>query len=148
MSLPALTHTLRQWGDDYLVLDVNFLFVAASLREEVWLFRQQEDTELLARVCQNAAEFQIRDVDPDREWATYSGGEQAILAALMIINLVRSLELTHLHLILCGVLESISQKKRNQLGRHFAAAASTHQLRVFCMNDNRIDELVSAPCTS
>jgi len=146
VSLPSLNHTLSQLGRSYLVVDVHCLFVAASLREEVWLYSQREEAELLAQVCQRAEAFRIRDVNPDRELVTYSGGEQAILACLLILVLIRALDLKQLQLLLCGVLESISHENRKLLCRHFRDAAETHGVGVHHMRDNQISELAFGSC--
>ena len=146
MLLPGLKQILNRWGQSYLIVDVNCLFVAASLREEMWLYLRREDCDLLALVRRNAEEFNIRGVDPDRELATYSGGEQAILACLLIIALIRTLGIKELQLLLCGVLESISRENRQRLYRHFNLIAQTHTVSIFRMESNQIRAVALDSC--
>jgi len=148
MALPDRKHTLKKLGQTYLVLDVNCLFVAASLREEVWLYNGREDAGLLERVCRAAAEFRIRGVDPDRELVTYSGGEQALLACLLTLLLIQNLDLNARQLLLCGVWESISRENRQRLHRYFCDAARTQGMKAYCLYDNQIHELAREPCAS
>ena len=148
MSVPSLNHTLETLGRSYLVVDVNCLFVAASLREEIWLYCQQENAELLGQVQQAAGHFRIGPVDPDRDLVTYSGGEQAILACLLMLALIQANTVTNLRLLLCGVLESISRENRQRLGRLLQDASATHGLGVFQRRDNQVEELALVPCAS
>ncbi len=144
--LPSLTHIPQALGRSYLLLDVNCLFVAASLREEIWLFSGQENARLLARVCGEAAEFGIRGADPDRELVTYSGGEQAILACLMVLFLIQAHGLKSRKLLLCGVLESLSEENLQRLKRRFQTAARTHGIEVHCLRENQIHAVALDPC--
>lgn len=146
MLLSHLQHTLNRLGRSYLVLDVNCLFVAASLREEMWLYLQREDADLLADLSRNAEAFNIRGVTPDRELVTYSGGEQAILACLLILSLVRALNVKELQVLLCGVLESISRENRRRLCRQFELVAQTHPVGVYRMQDNQIKKVAMDAC--
>lgn len=146
MSLPSLNHTLARLGRSYLVVDIHCLFVAASLREEVWLYSQREESELLNEVCRLAETFRIRDVTPDRELVTYSGGEQAIIACLLIMTLIESFDLKQLQLLFCGVLESISHANRQLLYRYFRNIVTTHGIGIHYMRDNQVREVAIDPC--
>ena len=148
MALPGRKQTLAKMSQTYLMLDVNCLFVAASLREEVWLYTGREDVDLLDRICRSAAEFGIRGVDPDRELVTYSGGEQAILACLLTLFLIQALDLSSRQLLLFGVWESISEDNRQRLGRFFREAARTHRAEAYCLRDNQVHEWPVEPCAS
>ena len=138
----------EDWGRSYLVLDVNALFVAASLREELWLYLGREDPGLLSRVCRAAEAFQIRTVDADRDLATYSGGEQAIIAALLTLYLIRELDLQSRRLLLCGVLESISRDNRRRLNRYLHATAQSHHLEVYHLWERQVRPLDLEACES
>ncbi len=146
MLLSRLQHTLNRLGRSYLILDVNCLFVAASLREEMWLYLQREDADLLAHVSRSAEAFNIRGVTPDRELVTYSGGEQAILACLLILSLVRALDVKEIQVLLCGVLESVSRENRRRLCRQFELAAQTHPVGVYRMQDSQIKKVAMDAC--
>jgi len=141
MLISGLQHTLSRLGRSYLVVDVHCLFVAASLREEMWLYLQQEDAGLLANMSRFGAEFNIRGVTPDRELITYSGGEQAILACLLILSLIRAQDVKGVQLLLCGVLESVSHENRQRLCQHFDIAAQTHQVSVYQMQEGNISRV-------
>jgi hypothetical protein len=148
MALPSLTNTLEELGKSYLVLDVNCLFVAASLREEAWLYCGRENPDLLRQVCQAAGEFGIRKVDPDRELVTYSGGEQSILACLLMLWFIQTANLMSRRMMLYGVLESMSRDNRRRLLTQMCRVAQTHELRVHNLRDGQINELALDPCVS
>lgn len=141
-----LLNTLNRLGESYLVIDVQCLFVAASLREEMWLYLKREDTDLLAQVSLGAAVFNIRGVTPDRELITYSGGEQAILACLLILALIRTLNVKGLQLLLNGVLESVSYENRQRLCRQFDIAAQSHLTKAYQLQGRKLHPVGVAQC--
>lgn len=138
MSFSGIRRTLADFGANYLVLDVGCLYVATTLREEIWLYREKEDPWLLDAICKEAGEFNIRDVLPDRDLFTFSGGEQAILAALLILSLIESFQLTDINLLLCGVLESLSGKNRRLLVEKLKASARRGRIRPHVIRENRV----------
>ena len=148
MAQPRSTLMQQELGRSYLLLDVNCLFVAASLREEVWLYSRRNDLPVLSRVCDEAGKFGIRGVDPDRELVSFSGGEQAILACLMVLGMIQVHDLKSRKLLLCGVLESLSRQNRNRLKRRFARADQDHGVAVHCLREERIQPVALDPCES
>ena len=76
---------LEQHGDQFLVMDFNHLFVASSIREEVWLLQRKNDSALIDRILEEAAAFNLREVDADRDFETYAGGQKAIIGCLLAL---------------------------------------------------------------
>ena len=132
---------LKQHSRQFLILDYNHLFVSSSLREEIWLLRRQNDTTLLSRVLDDARAFGIREIAADRALATYSGGEQALLACLLFMAFVKERRLSGVRLLLINVLESISSANRIELLKMFTGLSSTHELKIFCARGRQIEEL-------
>ncbi|MBT8332612.1 MAG: hypothetical protein KJP06_09845, partial [Deltaproteobacteria bacterium] len=79
MRIYDLAGLLEQYGDQCLILEFNHLFVASSIREEVWLLQRKNDLALIDRILEKAATFDLLEVDADRDFETYSGGQKAIL---------------------------------------------------------------------
>ncbi len=146
MAISELSTILNHWGNTYMVLDISCLFVASSLREEVWLYCHQDQPDILADISHLAQPFNIRGVDPDRELATYSGGEQAILGSLLIIALVRALNITKTRLLLSGILESISRNNRLLLIRCIKPHIQSHQISVYRSRGSKIESVSWETC--
>jgi len=138
MAIYKLDELLKEHGDDFLILDFNHLFIATTLREEVWLLQQRDDTALIDEVVQRAAAFGIRDAGPDRDMDTYSGGEQAILACLLTMAAIRAKALRGVNLLLYNVLESLSDDNRAALTAQFEYMYSTHHVGVFANDGDRV----------
>jgi hypothetical protein len=125
----------------YLILDYNHLFVSSSLREEIWLLRRKNDAAILTQVLAAAQAFGIRNASADRALNTYSGGEQAILACMLIVAFVEVNQLSGLKLLLISVLESLSRSNRSSILKILHDLGRTHALTVFCAKGRHIEEL-------
>ena len=136
-----MCRTVAEFGENYLVLDVGCLYVATTLREEIWLYRGKEDPAVLDAICQEAEGFHIRDVLADRNLFTFSGGEQAIIAVLLFLTLIESLKLIRINLLLCGVLESLSAENRQLLMEKLDASAHRGSVRPYIIRENRIQPI-------
>ena len=136
-----MNHFLNHHSRQYLVLDYNHLFVSSSLREEIWLLRRKNDAAILSRVLDAAQTFGIRNASADRALTTYSGGEQAILACLLIMTFIDLNRLSGLQLLLINVLESISSTNRINLLKIIDELGHVHALKVFCAREQQIEEL-------
>ena len=128
-------------SQEYLILDFNHLFVSSSLREEIWLLRLKDDAAILSKVLTAAKKFGIRRATADRTLATFSGGEQALLASLLIMAFIEADRLSGLRLLLVNVLESISEANRMKLLRILEDLCAAHGLRIFSAREHRIEEL-------
>jgi hypothetical protein len=140
-QLYPLDQLLAEQGAEYLVLDFNHLFISSTLREEVWLLRQQDDRAVVDKVIAEAGEFDIRGVRADRELHAYSGGEQAILACLLILATVEAAGVQGCKLLLYGLLESLSLENRDRLLARLAASHATQGLRTFIIEENHTKEI-------
>lgn len=140
-SVQTFKQLLADQGDGYLVLDFNHLFIASTLREEVWVLRQVDDVTLAHEVLERAADFGIRGATPDRDLDSYSGGERVILACLLLLAVVRAGGVCGTKLLLCNILESLSGDNRARLLRQFAEIHSTHALRVYTRDGGEAKEL-------
>ncbi|MBW2468698.1 MAG: hypothetical protein JRE62_05325, partial [Deltaproteobacteria bacterium] len=115
MRIYNLASLLEQYGDQFFILEFNHLFVASSIREEVWLLQRKNDLALIDRIIQQAAGFNLLEVDADRDFETYSGGQKAILGCLLTLELIRARGIEGLNVLLSNILDSISDDNRVKL---------------------------------
>ena len=141
MAIYNLSGLLDNYGDQFLVLDFNHLFVSSSIREEVWLLQRKNDSPLTAKITRAAAEFNINDASGSRDFETYSGGQKAILACLLFLAVIAERKIHGLKLLLNNILESISDKNRLRLMRKFEEIQSTHHIRLFAEKDGCSQEV-------
>jgi hypothetical protein len=144
MGIYDVTSLLERYGDRFLILEFNHLFISSSIREEVWLLQRQDDLGLIERILREAAEFNIHEVDADRDFETYSGGQKAILGCLLTLALIRARKTRDLKLLLNNILDSVSDENRIKLAQKFVEIHSSHNVRLFTPKDNRILELFTA----
>ena len=143
MRIYNLAGLLEQYGDQFLILEFNHLFVASSIREEVWLLQRKNDPALIDRIIQEAAAYNLLEVDADRDFETYSGGQKAILGCLLTLELIRARGIKGLKLLLSNILNSISDDNRVKLMRFFAKIHSSHHIRLFTQKGSELQELFS-----
>lgn len=143
MRIYDLAGLLEQYGDQYLMLDFNHLFVSSSIREEVWLLQRKNDLSLIDCILQEAAEFDLYEVDADRNFETYSGGQKAILGCLLTLALIRRREINGLKLLLNNILDSVSQENRVKLMHTFKTVRASHDVRLFTQVEDRLIEIFS-----
>ena len=141
MAIYKLKQLLKQYGNDYLVLEYNHLFVSDSIREEVWLLRGKNDEKLVEEIIQAAREFDINDVNGDRAFYTYSGGQQAILGCLVVLAAIRAEKIQERKLLLNNILNSISDDNQLKLHRWFEQVRTTHAVRFFTTDNGHIEEI-------
>lgn len=141
MAIYKLKQLLNQYGNDYLVIEYNHLFVSDSIREEVWLLRCKNDEKLVEEIIQAAREFDIHDVSGDRAFYTYSGGQQAILGCLLVLTAIRAGEIHGRKLLLNNIMNSISDENHLKLHRRFGQIRATHAVRFFITDNGRIEEI-------
>ena len=141
MAIYNLKQTLQDCGQEYLILDFNHLFVAATLREEVWLLRGQNDTAFIAGILDEATQFNMTAISADRNLESYSGGEQVILACLLVLAMMRSDAYLGTKVLLINILESLSEKNRLVMLEKIAQARYRYQLRLFTRRVDLIEEL-------
>jgi hypothetical protein len=75
MAIYNLDAILNKYGDGFLILEFNHLFISSSIREEVWLLQRRADPALVAEIMREAKEFSIYDVNADKDFDTYSGSQ-------------------------------------------------------------------------
>lgn len=143
MRIYNLAGLLEQYGDQFLILEFNHLFVASSIREEVWLLQRKNDLALIDRILEQAAAFDLLEVDADRDFETYSGGQKAILGCLLAIELIRVRGIEGLKLLLNNILDSISDDNRVKLMQLFENIRSSHHIRLFTQKENQLQEVFS-----
>ena len=143
MRIYNLAGLLEQYGDQFLILEFNHLFVASSIREEVWLLQRKNDLALIDRILEQAAAFDLLEVDADRDFETYSGGQKAILGCLLALELIRVRGIEGLKLLLNNILDSISDDNRVRLMQLFENVRSSHHIRLFTHKENRLQEVFS-----
>ncbi|MBT8331405.1 MAG: hypothetical protein KJP06_03655 [Deltaproteobacteria bacterium] len=143
MRIYNLAGLLEQYGDQCLILEFNHLFVASSIREEVWLLQRKNDLALIDRILEKAAAFDLLEVDADRNFETYSGGQRAILGCLLALELIRVRGIEGLKLLLNNILDSISDDNRVRLMQLFENMRSSHHIRIFTQKENQLQEVFS-----
>ena len=95
MAIYDLDAILNRYGDGFLILEFNHLFISSSIREEVWLLQRRADPVLVENIMREAEEFSIYDVKADKDFDTYSGGQKAILGCLLTLAVIRSQKRPH-----------------------------------------------------
>jgi hypothetical protein len=141
MTEANIRRVLSEYGEDHVVMDINCLFVASTLREEIWLYRGREDNGLLEAIRREASLFSIREVDPDRGLFAFSGGEQALIAVLTVLMVIEKSNFRDVKLLLCGVLESLSTDNRHLLIQRLEASALHGWIRAYTLREDHIVSL-------
>ena len=141
MAIYDLSGTLSEYGDGFLILEFNHLFISSSIREEVWLLQRKDDPPLIDKVVSVAREFGIREVSGERDFETYSGGQKAILACLLTLALIVDRKIHDLKLLLNNVLDSVSEENRSKLMQKFEEICPTYNLRLFSEKNGHIREI-------
>ena len=141
MAIYNLDAILNRYGDGFLILEFNHLFISSSIREEVWLLQRRADPALVKKIMREAEAFSIYDVNADKDFDTYSGGQKAILGCLLTLAMIRSQKIHGLKLLLINVLNSLSDDNRMKLFSKFENMRSTHATRLFTDKKDRIQEI-------
>ena len=141
MAIYDLDAILNRYGDGYLILEFNHLFISSSIREEVWLLQRRSDPKLVEEIMREAEEFSIYDVKADKDFDTYSGGQKAILGCLLTLAVIRSQKILGLKLLLNNVMDSLSDDNRLKLLSKFEEMRTTHDIRMFTGKKNGIHEI-------
>ena len=142
MAIYNLGEILNTYGDGYLILEFNHLFISSSIREEVWLLQRTDDDAMVKKIMHEAKEFDIHDAKGDKDFDTYSGGQKAILGCLLIIAVIRNRKINGLKLLLNNVLNSVSDDNRSKLFTKFEGIRSTHNIRLFTDKNDHIQEIL------
>ena len=141
MTIYNLNSVLSEYSDDYLILDFNHLFISSSIREEIWLLRRKNDPALLDKIMHEARQFNVYEVSADKDFGTYSGGQQAILACLLTLAMIRDQKVFGLKLLLNNILDSLSETNRSSLSGKFEQMCATHDMKLFTAENGRIREI-------
>ena len=141
MPIYGLKRLLKDFGEEYLVLEYNHLFVSDTIREEIWLFQGKNDTELIEEILEASVAFSILDADADRPFHTYSGGQQAILACLLVIAAIRTAKRQGVKLLLHNVIDSISEENRSILYERFQEIRETNRLDLYYTLNGGIEKI-------
>lgn len=143
MVIYQLNRLLDSWGNEFLVLDYNHLFVADTIREEVWLLQHKDDDALLKVIMDAAKDFNIREANVvDKDVDTYSGGQKAILACLVALAVIQAKNLRGIKLLLNNILNSVSDENREILCRKFEQGYAGHGIRVFINTNGNTEEVL------
>lgn len=103
---------IEAFGQTHCVIDQHNLFVSATLEDELLLLGAPENIPgAIQNIC---ARFGFRP-EPKRLFASYSGGEQALLCCAMLMLLVAD----GTPVLLRHVLETLSERNRSLLRRAF-----------------------------
>jgi hypothetical protein len=143
MAIYNLHGLLKKYGEQFIILEFNHLFISSSIREEVWLLQRKNDPAIIDRVIQEAAEFNLIEVDADRNFETYSGGQKAILGCLLTLALIRARKISGLKLLLNNILDSVSDENRLKLMHIFEKMRASHDIRLFTQKDDHLMEIGS-----
>ena len=141
MAIYDLDEILKKYGDGFLILEFNHLFISSSIQEEVWLLQRQNDPLLIDKIERAAGEFGIGEVSAERDFETYSGGQKAILACLLTLALIVDRRIYGLKLLLNNVLDSVSEENRSRLIQKFEEIRPTHNIRLFSERDGHLREI-------
>jgi DNA repair exonuclease SbcCD ATPase subunit len=141
MAIYNLDGLLDKYSGEFLILEFNHLFISSSIREEIWLLQRKNDSPLIDKIVQAAREFSIEEVNDERDFETYSGGQKAILAFLLILALIDNRKIHGLKLLLNNVLDSVSEENRSKLMQKFEEIQPTHNIRLFTEKNGHIQEI-------
>ena len=141
MTIYNLDGLLDRYSGEFLILEFNHLFISSSIREEVWLLQRKNDPQLIDKVVQAAKGFSVPEVSEARDFETYSGGQKAILACLLIIALIADRKIHGLKLLLNNILDSVSEENRSKLMQKFEETCRIHNIRLFTEKDGHIQEI-------
>ncbi len=141
MAIYNLDGLLDKYSGEFLILEFNHPFVSSSIREEVWLLQRKNDSPLIDKILQTAKEFSIQEVNEERDFETYSGGQKAILACLLTLALIEERKIHGLKLLLNNILDSVSEENRSKLMQKFEEIRPTHNIRLFTEKDGHIQEI-------
>ena len=141
MAIYQLDDLLDKYSGEFLILDFNHLFISSSIREEVWLLQRKNDTPMIEKIMQAAREFNIHDVSDDRDLETYSGGQKAILACLLVLTLIVDRKVNGLKILLNNILDSISEENRSRLLRKFESICSGRGIKLFTEKNGELQEI-------
>ena len=143
MTIYNLDGLLDKYSDEFLILEFNHLFISSSIREEVWLLQRKNDSALIDKIVQAAREFGIQEVNDERDFETYSGGQKAILGCLLILALIDNRKIQGPKLLLNNVLDSVSEENRSKLIQKFEEIRQSHNIRLFTEKNGRIQEILT-----
>ena len=107
----------------------------------MWLLRRKPDIALVEEIMREAKEFGIYDMNQDKNFDTYSGGQKASLGCLLTLALIRSRKIDGLKLLLNNVLDSLSDDNRFKLLTKFEEIRLTLHIRLFSGEKNQIQEI-------
>ena len=62
MAIYNLDGLMDKYSGEFLILEFNHLFIASSIREEVWLLQRKKDSPLIDKIMQAAREFNIQSI--------------------------------------------------------------------------------------
>ena len=141
MTIYNLDGLLDKYSDEFLILEFNHLFISSSIREEVWLLQRKNDPPLIDKIVQAARRFNVFEVSEEKDFETYSGGQKAILACLLIIALIADRKIHGLKLLLNNILDSVSEENRSKLMQKFKEICPAHNIRLFAEKDGHIQEI-------
>ena len=144
MAIYLLGSMLDKYADAHLVLEINHLFVSSTLREEIWLLQKKNDEDFLQQLVNKARTFHLNEVEGDRNFETYSGGQKAILACLLMMTAITVRKIHNLRVVLINVFESISAETRRMLSAEFRRLRSTNGIRVFTADRDQLEELTGS----
>ena len=143
MTIYNLNSLLNKYSEGFLILDFNHLFISSSIREEVWLLQRKNDAPLIDNIIQEAREFNIHEVNADKDFETYSGGQKAILGCILTLAVIRDQKIQSMKLLLTNILDSISEENRFKLTQKFEDIRSTHNIGFFTEKDGYIEDILS-----
>ena len=141
MAIYNLGAILNTYGEGYLILEFNHLFISSSIREEVWLLQRKNDDAMVKTIMREAEEFDIYDATGDKDFDTYSGGQKAILGFLLIIAVIRNRKINGLKLLLNHVLDSLSEDNQSKLFTKFESIRADHNIQLFTNKNDHIQEI-------
>ena len=141
MAIYQLHSMLDRYAKDHLVLEINHLFISSTLREEIWLLQKKEDAHFLRRIMDKCQDYGLEEIGADRNFETYSGGQKAIVACLLVMAAVACHNIRNLRILLINVLESISGENRRQLTADFRQMKTSHHIRVFTGGSGQVEQI-------
>ena len=115
----------NQLAQDYCILDTHNLFVCTTLEDEILVLGGKQ--ELLTGLAGQCCNFGF-SLEAHRKLLSYSGGEQAIICALLLLALLPK---QPVRILFVHLLETLSATNKKRLIHTFCSTLPEAEL--FCL---------------
>lgn len=135
-----MNNKLAKWQDEYLLLDFDHPFLAATLEEELILFELKQRQEIMEQTAKHfsviKADFQKR-----QNLQSLSGGEKAALALILYALISLSLH-KPVKILLYNMMESLSRHNQKYLLQLIDQADNEHLINIYNLKNGKPEKIL------